>query len=109
MQDHLGPIRLWHKVRGAVGQGRYLVFLAVALGHYDDRNEGQLGVILDPVQKGIAVHHWHHHIQQDQGDAVLMLIQDLQCLLSVLRLQHLIVAGQDLTQDGPVQLVILYN
>ena len=109
MQNHLGPIRLRHKVRGAVGQGRHLVFLTVSLGHYDHRDEGQLPVGLHLIQEGVAIHHRHHHIQQDQGDAVFVLAQDFQRLLPVLRLQNFIFTGQYLTQGGPVQLVILYN
>ena len=92
MQDHLGTVGLWHKVRGAVGQCSHLVRLAAALGRHDDRDQRQLIILLDPVQKGISVHHGHHHIQKDQRDAVLVLPQDIQRLLAVLRLQDPIVA-----------------
>ena len=101
-QNHLGPIGLGHKVRGAMGQGQYLVFLAVALGGHDDRNQRQLCVLPDAVQEGIAVHHRHHQIQQDQGNTVLMLMQDIQRLLPVFRLQDPIAVGQHLAQDRPV-------
>ena len=63
VQDDLGTVGLGHKVRGPMGQGRHLVLLAVALRGHDDRDEGKLSVIPDPVQEGIAVHHRHHHIQ----------------------------------------------
>ena len=107
MQDDLRAIRLGHIVRRAVRQGGNLVRLAVALRHHDDRDQRQLRIALHPVQEGIPIHHGHHHVQQNEGDAVPSLGENIQCHLAVLCLQHLILLHQNLTQNGPVQLVVL--
>ena len=109
MQDHLGTVGLGDKIHGAVGQGVDLIGLTVALGHDDDRDHRQLVIGLDLIQEGIPVHNGHHHIQQDQGDAVRMLLQDLQRFLTVFRLQDGILFVQDLPQQLAVQLVVFHD
>ena len=61
------------------------------------------------LQEGVPVHHRHHHIQQDQRDAVLILTQDIQRLLTVFRLQNKIIVGKYLVQNCAVELVVFYN
>ena len=47
--------------------------------------------------------------QQNQRNAVLVLMQDIQCLLPVSRLHDLIVIGEYFAQERPVERVIFYN
>ena len=109
MENDLGPVGLGHKVRGAVGKGGDFVGLVVVLGGDDDRNGGQLGVRLGPVQEGEAVHDGHHHIQKDQSHILALRFQKLQRLLAVFRLQHRIVFAENLHQNFPVQGVVFHN
>ena len=109
MQDDLRAVGFGHEIGGTMSQRRDLVLLTVALGGHDDRDKRQLGIIPDLIQEGVAVHHRHHHIQENQGDTVLMLPQDFQSFLPVFRLQNLIAVGQYLVQNRTVQFVILNN
>ena len=92
-----------------MGQGGHLVLFPVALGGHDDRDEGQFSIVPDTVQDGVAVHHRHHHIQQDQRHAVLVLAENIQRLLPVFCLQDPIAVGHYLAQYGAVQFVIFYD
>ena len=47
VQNHLGPVGLGNKIRGAVSQGGYLIGLAVALGHDDDGDQRKPVICLD--------------------------------------------------------------
>ena len=109
MQDHLRPIGLGHEVRSPVGKGRHLVLLAAGLGGDDHGDQGQLRILPDHIQQGIAVHHRHHHIQQDQRNFFSPLPQQVKRNLTVLRLQNIVAFLQDRAQNLPVQLVILHN
>ena len=107
MEDHLGAVGLGHKVGGAVGQGGNLILIAAALGGHHHRNQGQLPISANPIQEGIAVHLRHHHIQENEGDAALVRLQQLQRRLTVLRLQNQVFLRQNLAEDRPVELIVL--
>ena len=109
MENHLGPVGLGHKVRGAVGKGCHLVLLAAALGHDDHGNQGQLRLPPELVQKGIAIHHGHHDVQKNEGYAVPALAENVQRFLAVSGLQYTVLLRQNLAQHGTVQLVVLHN
>ena len=109
VHEHLRTVRFGNKVRCAVSQCGDFVFFTAALCHHDHRYKGQLLIILYAIQKGVTVHHRHHDIEQDQGNAVRILLQDIKRLLSVFRLQHLVFAGQNLTQNRTIQFIIFYN
>ena len=109
VQDDLGAVGLGYEVRGAVLQRGELIGLAVILGGDDDGDQGQLGVLLHQLQKRIAIHHRHHHIQQDQGNIVLAIPQKVQGCLAAIRLCHVVLAGQDHAQHLAVDLVVLHH
>ena len=109
VQNDLRPVGLGHKVCGAVGQRSDLGILRVGLGHNDDGNQRQPGILLDDVQKGIAIHNGHHYVQQNQGDAVRICAQNIQSHLTVFRLQRCIPISQDFHQHSSVQRVVLDN
>ena len=72
VQDDLRLIGLGHKIRRAVGEGRHLVGLAVALRGDDDRDGRIVGMLLDDRKEGVAVHDGHDDVQQDQSDLLPM-------------------------------------
>ena len=109
MEDHLRTIGLGNKIRGAVSQGGYLIGLAVALGHDDDGDQRKPVICLDSVKKCKAVHDGHHHIQQDHGNVIGVLPQNVEGFLTVSRLQNPIAVGQYPAQNRAVQRIILYN
>ena len=90
MQNDLRPVRLGHKVGGAVGQRGHFIFLAVPLRGHNDRDERPVRVFLHMMQEGVPVHHRHHHVQQDQRDFPAALFQHRQRLAAVFRLQRLV-------------------
>ena len=90
VQNDLRPVRLGHKVGGAVGQRSHFVFLAVPLCGHNDRDERPFRVLLHMMQEGVPVHHRHHHIQQDERDLPAALLQHRQRLLTVFGLQRLV-------------------
>ena len=109
VQNDPGPVGLGHIVRRAVGQGDELVLLAVALRGHDDRNAAENLVVADAVKEGVAVHHRHHHVQQDEGDVIPVCLQQIERLLPVFRLQHAILRGEDFIEDFAVERVVLHN
>ena len=107
VQDHLGLVGLCHEIGGPVSQGRHLVGLAVILRGDDHRDGRVVGRGFHDGQKGIAVHHGHHQIQQNEGYLILVPFQQGERLLPVFRFQHLILIGQYRVQHSPVDLVVL--
>ena len=88
--DDIHTVRLGHKIICAVFQGGDFIVLTVFLRHDDYRDERKHRILSDDIQKGVAIHHRHHNIQQNQSDAVLALPQNIQSYLPVFRFQHLI-------------------
>ena len=107
VENHLGPVGLGNKVRSAVGESQNLGILAVGLGQDDHRDQGEPGILLDGVQKGVAVHDRHHNVQQNQGNALRVLPEQFQRGSTVFRFQRGIPRGQNFHQHGPVQRVVL--
>ena len=69
---------------------RAQVILAVPLRGHDDRDERPFRIFLHMMQEGVAVHHRHHHVQQNQRDFPTALFQHRQRLAAVFRLQRLV-------------------
>ena len=73
------------------------------------------GDVLDPVaavhlaQHRKAVHDRHDDVQQDQRNAGAVLLQHGQAFPAVRRLQNVVVAAQDLRQNGAVHLGVVHN
>ena len=109
VQDHPGAVGLGHKVGGAVGQRRDLVLFAVALSGNDDRYRGPAFAAAQPVQKGVAVHNGHHHVQQDQRNVGGGAAQHLQRLLPVFGLQRVVLFSQDGAEHFPVDRAVFHN
>ena len=109
MKNYLGAVGLGYEIRGPVGQSGHLRILAGVLGHDDDRNQGQLGILLEDIQEGIAVHDGHDDVKQDQGNVVRMRLQNVQGCLTVLGLQGGVLPGKNFHQHSAVQLVVLDN
>lgn len=56
-----------------------------------------------------AVHDRHDDVQQDQRNAGVVLLQHGQAFPAVRRLQNVVVAAQDLRQNGAVHLGVVHN
>ena len=108
VQDNLRLIGLGHKIRGAMGQRRHLVGLAVALRGDDDRDGRVIGVGLDDREEGVAVHDGHDDIQQDQGDPLPVQLQKAERLPPVPRLEDPVLRRQDPAERRPVDLAVFH-
>ena len=107
-QDHLVHIEgLSDKVRGPQLQG--LQLRLCVRGEHDDGDVVDFRVLPPDLKHLNAAHHRHHEVQQDDGEVVFPLPDDLQSLDPVLRKEELIVVLQDRGQHVAVDLLIVYH
>ena len=109
VENNLGTVGLWHEIGCPMRKCVYFILLAAALGRDHHRDKGHTAVGTQAIQKGIAIHHRHNHVQEDEGNAVFMLFQNLQRHLTVLSLYHIILLRQNLAQQLAVQFIVFYN
>ena len=107
VQDDAGPVGLGNEVRCAMRQRVDFVRLAVFLRHDDDGNLHEALIRLDGIEKGVSVHDGHHHVEEDQRGFIRVALQNLQRFPTVFRLQHLILAPENLAEQLPVERVVL--
>ena len=86
-QQFLGVDRLGHVVAGARVEALLPVALHGPRGHRDDGQAGEAGHLADGRHRRVAVHLRHHHVHQDEVDA-LVGVQDADALAAVRRAQH---------------------
>ena len=78
-------------------------------GDHDDGNVVNPMILGHDLQNAEAVHLRHDNIQQDQGNLSLLLLKQAHALKAVFGLDDLVLVGQHIRQNGPVEFRVVHN
>ncbi|MPM30385.1 hypothetical protein SDC9_76933 [bioreactor metagenome] len=109
MQDHAGFIGLCDKIGSAVSQGFNLVLVPVALGCDDHGDGGEFLIGLYFFQKCISIHNGHADVEEDQGNAECLPIENIQRLLTVGGFQRLVILREDFAERQAIDNAVFHN
>ena len=93
-ERQLGAARFGDEAVGAMGEGRHLLFLASFGRDRDDGQGGEARVGLEALGERLPIGRRARCVGKDEGEVAALVLQELQSLVAILRLQDRVARGQ---------------